>query len=161
MLVGRLLTKLRELVFPGPDIKPIWITVAEGELGVKERSGPADNPRILEYEASCDLKHAADSIPWCSYFMNWVMRECKMERSNSGAARSWLAFGVQLPGFKKYSIVVLKRGKSLWQGHVAFAIRDDGDTILCLGGNMSDEVRYSSYPKKDVLGYRWPRLIKT
>lgn len=143
-----------------PSDKPAWIKVAEAEIGVKERVGSADNPRILEYHSKTSLKSTDDEVPWCSAFVNWVMAKCGLERSSSAAARSWLGYGEALPGFKRYAIVILKRGGSAWQGHVAFAMRDDGDTILCLGGNQSDEVRYSNYRKKDVIAYRWPRRPK-
>ncbi len=147
--------RAKESLSPSPI--PSWIQVAKREIGVKEVPGSGDNPRIIEYHAATSLKSTEDSVAWCSSFMNWVMRECHMERSGSAAARSWLGYGTHLKGFKQYSIVVFRRGNSSWQGHVAFAIDDLGKTIRVLGANQSDQICYAVYSKADVLGYRWPR----
>jgi uncharacterized protein (TIGR02594 family) len=142
---------IREAVAPAP------IQVAKREIGVKEIRG-GENPQILKYFRATTLKATEDEVPWCSAFMNWIMRECHMERSGSAAARSWLGVGTRLPGFRKYSIVVFRRGNSSWQGHVALAMEDlGGGYIRCLGGNQSDAVKYSNYAVGSVLGYRWPQ----
>lgn len=145
---------LNEALFPSP--LPSWIQVAKREIGIKEIRG-GEHPRIIEYHSKTTLQATEDEISWCSSFVNWVMWKCKMERSGSAAARSWLGYGKRLPGFKKYAIVVFKRGNSSWQGHVAFAIKDNGNgTIQVLGGNQSDQVCYANYLKTNVLGYVWP-----
>lgn len=150
----QLLSRIKEAVSPAPI--PIWIRVAQREIGVKEIRG-GEHPRILEYHSKTTLRATEDEVSWCSSFMNWVCWKCGLERSHSAAARSWLGYGKTLPGFKKYAIVILKRGNSSWQGHVAFAMKDNGNgTIQCLGGNQSDSVCYANYSKSAVLGYRWP-----
>lgn len=147
-------TQAKEVVSPTPI--PPWIRVAQREIGVKEVRG-GENPRIIEYHAATTLKATEDEVAWCSSFVNWVCKQCHLERSHSAAARSWLGYGKALPGFKKYAIVVFKRGNSSWQGHVAFVMKDNGDgTIQVLGGNQSDQVCYANYSKASVLGYRWP-----
>lgn len=150
----RILSTIKEAISPAPI--PVWIQVAKREIGVKEVPG-GENPRIIEYHAATNLHATEDEVAWCSAFVNWVMKKCEMERSHSAAARSWLGCGVKQNGFRKYSVVVFKRGNSSWQGHVAFAIDDLGDRIRTLGGNQSDSVCYSVYSKSDVLGYFWPR----
>lgn len=135
--------------------EPLWIQIAKKEIGVKEITG-GETKRIIEYHATTTLKASEDEIPWCSSFMNWVMIQSGYSGTNSAAARSWLAFGRKSMTFKKYSIVVFKRGNNGWSGHVAFAMADLGGTIRCLGGNQSNSVNYSNYNKSDVLGYMWP-----
>lgn len=135
--------------------KPDWIVCAEKELGEKEVHG-GENPRILEYFKATTLHATEDEVSWCSAFVNWVMMTCGYERSHLAAARSWLGTGTPLKGFKKYAIVIFKRGGSPWQGHVAFALEDNGDTITCLGGNQSDMVCIKRFKKANVIGYRWP-----
>lgn len=148
------LESLNEELFP--SALPPWIRVAKQELGVKEFRG-RENPRIIEYHSATALRATEDEVAWCSSFVNWVCRQCRLERSGSAAARSWLAYGETLPGFKKYAIVIMKRGNSSWQGHVGFAIDDLGESIRVLGGNQSDQVCYAIYPKSAVIGYRWPQ----
>lgn len=138
-----------------PPAIPVWIQVAKREIGVREVRG-GENPRIIEYHSKTSLKATEDEVPWCSSFVNWVCWKCELERSGSAAARSWLGYGKRLPGFRKYAIVVLRRGNSSWQGHVGFAMADLGNRIQVLGGNQADKVGYANYPKSDVLSYLWP-----
>lgn len=154
-MLKRLFFSIKETIAPSPI--PSWIRLAQREIGVKETRG-GETQRILEYFKATSLHATEDEVPWCSAFVNWIMRECKMERSGSAAARSWLAYGKRLGYFKKYSIVVIRRGNSSWQGHVGFAMEDIGSGyIRVLGGNQSDSVKYSNYPKSSVLDYVWPR----
>jgi hypothetical protein len=52
--------------------------------------------------------------------------------------------------------VVLARGNSSWQGHVAFFEREEKGRIVCLGGNQSDRVSLASYPTSRLLGFGCP-----
>lgn len=132
----------------------MWIQIAKREIGVRETTG-GENPRILEYHATTKLKASEDEVSWCAAFVGWVLQQCKMRQMHSAAARSYLGYGPKI-GFKKYAIVVFKRGNSAWQGHVAFAIDDLGDKIRVLGGNQNNSVCYAIYRKDAVLGYFWP-----
>jgi hypothetical protein len=55
---------------------------------------------------------------------------------------------------------VLSRGKSSWQGHVAFFDREEGGRLVCLGGNQSDRVCFAPYAKSRLLEFRWPSAEK-
>ncbi|MGR2462212.1 hypothetical protein ACUX4R_25305, partial [Salmonella enterica] len=47
-----------------------WMTVARGELGVKEYSGKFNNnPRILEYHKTTSLGASEDEVSWCASFV--------------------------------------------------------------------------------------------
>lgn len=154
-----MLKKIKALLTKKPAVvaaEPNWITIAKKEIGVKEVRG-GENARIIEYHSTCTLKATEDEVAWCSAFVNWVMLKAGCERTHMAAARSWLGIGPKLPGFKKYAIVVFKRGDSKWQGHVAFAIDDLGSSIRVLGGNQHDAVCYAVYKKSNVLGYFWPK----
>lgn len=160
-MIGRIqnvLYRVKEKALPSPI--PAWIRVAQREIGVREIRG-GENPRIIEYHQTTTLRATEDEVPWCSAFVNWVCNQCGLERTHSAAARSWLSLPGRLPGFRKYAIVIMRRGNSTWQGHVGFAISDNGDTITVLGGNQSDSVCYAKCSKASVLGYRWPGPAKT
>ena len=139
-----------------PDVKPLWIEIAEKEIGVKEVEGPGDNARIVEYHKATSLKSTDDETPWCSAFVNWVLMQAGYERSHNASARSFLGVGIPLKGFRKYSIVILRRGNSNWMGHVGFAIDETRSHVLILGGNQGDKVSRAWYRKENVIGYRWP-----
>lgn len=157
-MIQRALLKVdhvRELISPAPI--PPWIRIAQREVGVREIRG-GENKRILEYSKATPFPQTEDEVPWCSFFMNWVMMQANCERTGSGLARSWLA-GDRLPRFKKHCIVVTRRGSSSWQGHVFFGMDLKNGRIRGLGGNQSDSVNYSYFPESLVLGYVWPKLI--
>jgi uncharacterized protein (TIGR02594 family) len=149
-----MLRKIEEFLFGEPAIPP-WIRLAKTQVGIKEIRG-GENPEILKYFKATNLRATEDEVPWCSAAMNWIMQQCHMVRSGSAAARSWLGFGTRQPGYRKYSIVVLRRGNSSWQGHVAFAVDRKNGMIQCLGGNQADQYGYAWFSEKNVLGYFWP-----
>src|SRR5947199_7193490 len=70
--------------------EPPWMSIARAEIGVKEGTGGASNPRIGQYFTATDLGAQPDSVPWCSAFVNFCMRQSGIPRTRSGLARSWL-----------------------------------------------------------------------
>jgi uncharacterized protein (TIGR02594 family) len=140
---------------PDPETPP-WLKTAEGEVGIKEAPGKADNPRVLEYHAATSLGAKDDSVAWCSAFVNWCMKQNDIPRTNSASARSWLNWGVRLAAPRKGCVTVLKRGNNPVQGHVAFYVGDAAGGFRLLGGNQTDQVKVSTFPKSMLLGYRWP-----
>ncbi len=140
----------------GEDIPP-WYAIAKQEMGagVQEVPGATHNLRIIEYHQATSLKATDDETPWCSSFVNWCMQQVGIEGTKSAAARSWLTWGVTLDQPKEGCVVVIRRGKSSWQGHVGFFAGITGKHILILGGNQGNEVNLSSYSENNLLGYRW------
>jgi uncharacterized protein (TIGR02594 family) len=137
-------------------MKPAWLTTAEGEIGTLEITGPKDCARILEYAACTTLHAEDDETPWCSAFINWCFEMNGKKGTRSAAARSWLNWGAPIEKPVEGCVVILKRGAPP-SGHVCLFVKErNADTITCLGGNQADQVKYSHYPKSDVLGYRWP-----
>lgn len=134
---------------------PKWLEVAQSERGTKEIPGSGDNPRIIEYHATTTLRAVDDSVPWCSAFVNWCMKQAGIKGTGLANARSWLDWGENLGHPKAGAVVILSRGAPP-SGHVGFFLRQEGDRIAVLGGNQSDQVKVSTFPASMVLGYRWP-----
>lgn len=139
---------------PKPTSDTPWLDIAMGELGIHEKVN-GENKRILEYNQYTDLKAKEDEIPWCSSFVNFCMAKSFQKRTNSAAARSWLDWGIKC-GFKRGAVVIFSRGNDPSLGHVAFCLRDMGDSIEVIGGNQSDSVSITSFSENHVIGYRWP-----
>ena len=138
-------------------MKPIWIDVAEKEIGIIEIPGTEANKRIIEYNTATTLKSTSDEIPWCSSFINWVMKSVGYSCTGSASARSWLNYGEELHEPKLGCIVILTRGNNLSTGHVGFYVGNkDSSHILVLGGNQKDSDCISSFNRSIVIGYRWP-----
>jgi len=78
----------------GSPASDAWMSIAEAELGTAEVAGTARNQRIIAYHSATSLEAKSDEVPWCSSFVNWVMRQAGYTSTNSALARSWLGWGV-------------------------------------------------------------------
>lgn len=138
--------------------EPKWLELARQDLGVDEIAGPKSNPRIMAYYKAANANWAKDdSVPWCGCAMAaWVAGAGYTVPAEAARARAWLDWGVPLEQPRKGAVAVFRRGADERQGHVTLFVEDRGDRVLCLGGNQGDAVSITSYPKRDLLGYRWP-----
>ncbi|HTF97346.1 MAG TPA: TIGR02594 family protein [Cellvibrio sp.] len=141
-----------------------WMKIATKEIGQKEVVGKGSNPRIIKYHASTTLKAKSDEIPWCSSFVNWVIKEAGMQGTNSAAAASWLTWG-EKSSAKTGAITVIRNANAANSSltssgnHVGFLIQETATHYELLGGNQSNRVRTTYYPKSSwtLRGYRWPK----
>ena len=135
-----------------------WMPLALAELGQREVPGDADNPRIVEYHSyTAGRARTPDAVPWCSSFANFCMRRAGERCAGSKAARSWLKWGVPCEYRLGAVVVFWRKARNSPSGHVAFVVGETADSVLCLGGNQSNAVCVKPYPKRRLLGYRWPR----
>lgn len=171
ILVPQPLTGLtRELAEENNPIdEPRWLKIARREEGVKEISGPQHEVRVLEYLSVCTNTDPSlrtkDETAWCSAFACWVMEEAGFESPRTAWARTWFdaRWGEEesLDDPRQGAIAVFSRGSG---GHVGFFLEDLGNKVRILGGNQSNQVKVSTYPKSgtmggtryELLGYRWP-----
>ncbi len=77
----------------GSRSDPPWLVVAKQQSGVKEATGSASNPRIVDFVESTNRPQSDDwdddDVPWCSAFVNWCMVQAGQPRTNSMMAISW------------------------------------------------------------------------
>lgn len=99
------------------------------------------------------------TTPWCAAFVD----ACEKEVGNKGTgrlnARSFLAYGDKVPvnEAQQGDIVIFTRGNNSWQGHVTYFDSYYGtELVRVLGGNQSDQVKYSYYPRSRIIGIRRP-----
>jgi len=151
----------------GPDVPPGWMELALAEQGQAEVAGEGrDNPRILEYHQATTLRATHDETPWCSSFVNWVLRQSGHPGTRNALASSWLAWGQKLTG-PRYGAIAIIRSRSAAGNaatgsstgyHVGFLVEQTDKAVRLLGGNQSDTVKVSSFSfeKYTLEGYRWP-----
>lgn len=136
------------------------VNMGLSQIGIREILGRQHNPEVLKYFSA--TRHSwvsTDETAWCSAFINWVAKKLKLTKSNELNARSWLTIGEAVKSPKMGDIVVFWRVKKTdWRGHVGIFIRQDEKYIYTLGGNQSNRVEISAYPKSRFLAYR--RLTK-
>ena len=119
------------------------LTIALGELGVKERAGKKHNPRIIEYHSVTTLNATTDEVPWCSSFVNWVVIQAGHEPTRSAMAASWKRWGKRLKRPKKGCIAGFVRSDGT--GHVGIYVSGDSGKYKLLGGNQSNAVNVSTW----------------
>jgi uncharacterized protein (TIGR02594 family) len=150
--------------------------VAQNFIGIKEIAGSLDNPWIIAWLQTDVSWYNTDETPWCSAFINFIMKCLGLPRSYSLSARSWLKVGVSVwegngiepvigDDFPEIGtdIVILSRGplpqpgpKVIYAtGHVGlFAGWADNGNVLVLAGNQNDEVNITEFSIKRILDIR-------
>jgi uncharacterized protein (TIGR02594 family) len=145
--------------------KAKWMDVAKKEMSQTEIGGSKHNPRIIEYHATTTLKATTDETPWCSSFVNWVLKKAGIEGTKSAAAASWLTWGKSSTA-KPGAIAVIKikdtENVATSGNHVGFLVKETDKHYKILGGNQLDQVKVSAYSKSawKLRGYRWPEAQK-
>lgn len=147
--------------------KQLAFEVAQRFIGTSEVGGQVDNPMILAMLKLDNGWPENDEVPWCSAFVNYICWLLRLPRSKNLRARSWLTVGqgIHLDDAQPGDIVILKRGSGDQPGpevleapgHVGFYAGRSGSLIEVLGGNQSDTVKVSRYPKNKLLSVR--RLV--
>jgi uncharacterized protein (TIGR02594 family) len=145
---------------------PAWLEVARRCIGIAEKPGDANNPRIMrapqiiaaaypDMEQYCAC-YTADSIAWCGLAVAFFVTSAGF-RPVYGAddvhrflyAAAWKDWGTKLTELKPGAIIVLDH-------HVALYERSQGANVILLGGNQSDQIKESAFASSGILAIRWP-----
>lgn len=142
-----------------PDAMP-WLVEARRLMGVKEASGKANNPTIMDWAEQLDIAYPNDEVPWCGLFVAHCIGATLPREplpSNPLGARNWASFGDACP-LADGAVAVFWRGsKAGWLGHVGIVVGQTASTIELLGGNQSNQVSVVQMPKSRLLATRWPK----
>lgn len=139
-------------------MKPNYILEAEALLGEKEVKGKLANEKIKELYADAGSPEVvSDEVPWCAAFVGACLVRANKPSTGTLLARDYLNYGTKLKGPKQYSIGVMRRGTSSWEGHVGFVVDYDDNWVWLLGGNQRDAVNVTKYPRKQFLGFVVPK----
>lgn len=132
------------------------IDIALSDYGLQEIKGNKHAQKIINYFK--DAGHSwvkDDETPWCSAFVNSVLKRAGLEYSKKLNAVSWLNVGDPVSDPKIGDIVVFwRKFKGSGYGHVGFYINETETHIRVLGGNQSNQVNIQLYPKSRLLGYQ-------
>jgi uncharacterized protein (TIGR02594 family) len=143
--------------------EPKWLEWARSQIGVSEISGPADNPKVVQYFALAGLRGAPfndDETPWCAAFVGAALARTGLTGTNSAAARSYENWkgGRRIKFPVLGAIAVLHRSPPKpGLGHVAFVVGASKTEIALLGGNQRDMVCVNRFPRSRVICYQWPK----
>lgn len=131
-----------------------WMTLAKQYMGQHEILGAKDNQFILDCFKYTGYKAHHDEVPWCAAFVCRMLEETHNKSTKSAAAASYENFGLASE-LKPGCIIVFK-----WPGgghHVTFCHHIvDSTHVACIGGNQSDMVKISVFPRHSIVATRWP-----
>jgi uncharacterized protein (TIGR02594 family) len=140
--------------------QPRWLALAWADLGVAETPGARHTERVLRYYA--DVGHpeiADDETAWCAAFAGSCLERAGIASTRSLMARSYLAWGEPLDGFRHGAVAVLSRTADPALGHVGFLVGETEGHVVLLGGNQSDAITVEAFPRTRLLGLRWPPTV--
>lgn len=132
------------------------LKIALKEYGIKEIIGNENNPRILQYFKEINQSWVKnDETPWCACFVNWVLKQAGKIGTNALTVRSFLKYGIPTKRPELGDIVILwKDKKENTFGHIGFYINENEKNIFVLGGNQSDSVNITAFPKTQLYEYK-------
>ena len=134
------------------------VVMAEANVWIGKH-GKADKKELkklfsIEFNEPIDPTRTA----WCAAFANAILRRTGHETTHSLMARSFLHWGVGTHAPTHGDIVVLKRGKGKFAGHVGFFEGyewfEGVQYVKVLGGNTDHAVQVGYFPVSAVLGFR-------
>lgn len=126
--------------------------------GIAEVDGPKSNPRLLEILQRHHPSASDDSTTaWCAIMIGELFDRLGLPKPEGYvSARSWLKTGkaVEITEAQPGDLVIFSRPPSTWQGHVAIYAWHNETHVMVYGGNQSNKVGFSAYPRTRVLGLR-------
>ena len=137
---------------------PRHMKEAKTQIGLNAKSNRKELATMFEKKIGQRVDPV--SIPWCAAWANAVLADAGITGTDSLMARSFLAWGHPVKGVPKVGdVVVLRRGRNHYAGHVGFfyGFVDDATgikKIAVLGGNQGKSVSISYYPISRVIAYR-------
>src|SRR5262245_3086515 len=155
------------------DNTPGWLNVMRSLNGTKEIAGPEANPvitgmadeiarRYPDMQWYCELPSwDSDETAWCGLSAAYCCavsgvgapfaQKPAPDTDRWGWALAWAddeQFGTVLDQPRLGCIVVMQRSGG---GHVTFYESTSGANYMCRGGNQSNSVNLSAYPKSGVV----------
>lgn len=130
-----------------------WIDVAESYLGIREIPGPKSNPLIIEMakkHKEIPAWYNNDDTPWCALFVTHCLIEggCSVKIPNPLWVPNYNKWGTKCKPV--YGCVMN------FSSHVAFYISEDDEYYHILGGNQSNAVTITRFPKSHLYRASWP-----
>lgn len=134
-----------------------WLTTAQKYLGEHEILGEKDNQFILDCFKYTAYKAAHDECAWCAAFIGRCLVESGFRSTGSAAAISYKEFGEPcelVPG----AIVVFEWSDGSHHVTICDHIMNLA-YVSCIGGNQSDMVKFSNFPRERIVATRWPKDV--
>jgi uncharacterized protein (TIGR02594 family) len=124
---------------------PLYLKYAFSVLGLSEIRGASHEKRVVAMYAACGHPEIRnDEVAWCAAFVGWCLVQAGLPTSLPTHQNLLAASYLKYPGRKYSATHVVPRGaigvwpRSQGSGHVNFILEDQGEYLLCLGGNQEN-----------------------
>lgn len=134
---------------------PPWMAEMNRRAGLHE---VRDNSALSDWLRSWGryLGNPKD-LPWCGDAVESCVAKTLPDEplpSNPFWAQAWAKFGIDARGPIVGAIGVIRWTGS--SGHVGIVAGISGDRVNLLGGNQSNSINVSSFPRSKFIAFRWP-----
>lgn len=139
--------------------EPVWVAGLEALSGIKEVVGGRLNPQIAQMfrHTRFPLDQLTSKTAWCAAAINWALENSGYRGTRSAAAKSFANYGVEIePQYGAIAYFGPGSADAGGTGHVTFVIGVDHDSLYCLGGNQSNTIKRTWYPRSRMLACRYP-----
>lgn len=134
----------------------LGIEIAKKYIGLDENQDTQEIMNLLESKAvNGDITINPAKTSWCAAWINFCERSVGNPGTGALNAQSFNTYGKEInqDDAVEGDILVMHFAEDAgWQGHVTYFVSwdDNANTVKCLGGNQSNEVRYSDYSQDAI-----------
>lgn len=138
---------------------PMWLSVAQSLIGLREVAGPQSSPVIMRWvrDTCAPTWYDEDSKAWCALFLNRMLMACQLPMSGGGfallRAKSFETYGRPLETPALGAILVFTRDGG---AHVGLYLGENEYAYHVLGGNQGNAVSAMWIAKDRLTAIRWP-----
>lgn len=136
------------------EIMPPWMSELNRRAGLNEVK---DNAALTAFLKIGQWLGNPKDLPWCgdaveSAIVKTLPKE--VVPPNPFFAQNWAKFGKDVGAPIVGAIGVIAWGPT--SGHVGFVAGVDGNRVNMLGGNQTNAINVSSFPRSKYIAFRWP-----
>lgn len=110
------------------------ISIARGEIGIREKSGQNDGERVEAYLATVGLKKGQ---PWCAAFVSWVFQKGGHHQPKTGWSPALFNSKVNTKTVKPGNIFGIWFPQIKRIAHVGLVEKREGDWLISIEGNTN------------------------
>ncbi|MGF0540577.1 peptidoglycan-binding protein [Agrobacterium sp. ES01] len=136
---------------------PPWMAEMYRRMGLHE---VRDNAALTAFLKLGKFLGDPKSLPWCGDAVESCLAKVLPNEplpSNPFWAQAWANFGIDAEVPIVGAIGVIRWSAS--SGHVGMVAGVSGDKINLLGGNQSNAINISSFPRSKFIAFRWPKTF--
>lgn len=141
---------------PAPvEPMPPWMAEMHRKMGLHE---VRDNALLTAWLKVGRFLGNPAQLPWCGDAIESCLAKTLPSEplpANPFFAQSWASFGVDVVVPLVGCIGVIRWAAT--SGHVGIVAGIEGSTVYLLGGNQSNAINVSGFPRSKFIAFRWPK----